>query len=305
MRKMLVAGLVLLLLAVNVLPVLANEVAPTEPEMPAVPVGTAADDRPLYSVADPPDFPVFNSVVDGELGDEQHFVSIQPVDCPTGASPGDVVKLEPGQTYEGRILYCNDGVSNGIRNRVYANDAKVKVVIPAMVEDSTGMLITITASNTTPEAISELVTLESDLPLSIEYVDGSAHIESNDVTNKSLISAPELFGDGALIGTNSLTGIVLDGTENSGYVVFRFQTAKIEDLGLTIVQSPEKPKTNKPKADKLATTTKASAPEATKTSHEMSSWQAMLLSILIGCIIAGIVVACLVVKGDRENRDSH
>lgn len=300
MRRIIVAGLAFLLLAINALPVLANEVPPTEAETSATPVGTADDGRSLYSVTDPPDFPVFNSVIDGEFGDEQHFVSIQPVDGPTSASSGDVVKLEPDQIYEGRVFYCNDGVAKGIRNRVFANDTKVKVTMPAVVEDTTGMLITITASNTTPVTVSDLVTLQSDSPLSIEYIDGSAHIESNDVTNKSLISAAELFGNGALIGTNSLTGIVLEGTENAGYVVFRFQTAKIKDLGLTIVQSPEKPKVDKP-----ATTTKDSTPKATAdTSRKMTSWKDVFLSIFIGCSIAAIIVVCMVVKWSRED-DRH
>lgn len=204
-----------LLLSCSMMTAFAAEVASESP-----PEGDlASDDRPFYTEDTRPDFPVFNS-----LEGEENFLSVE---CPDGTvfrAGGDALELQMGQEYKVVIAYDNNGLPSGITTHAITSDAKVQVDFPFSIANEKSMTATISAANSRPTAVSSSLTLVAPELMNLEVVSGSVRIVNNNPTNNSIISEKELFGEGALFGTNSMVGIVLYGSENAGSITFSFRT---------------------------------------------------------------------------------
>lgn len=294
MRRVLISYfLMAFVLSMSVLPVWASEpVVATGSDTTAttgVPVGTAEDGRPLYSASDPPNFPVFNSIIDGEFGDEQYFVTVTPQADPAGSIATGAVQLQPDSVYDVKVHYVNDGETQGIRTYAYANDAKVQVALPAVVGDTANLVATISAADTTPRSVTGQVALQSTTPLSLEYVDGTARIRNNNQTDGTSLPATELFGKGTLIGTQSLIGIVLNGPENAGYIEFQFRTIP---TSATALESAEA------EVEGLADTSEAEP--ATLPAEEDHFNRKVIVITVIACVLAVVIVAIKTLREERR-----
>ncbi len=188
-------------------------------------------DWPMFSQEDLPNYPCFNAVSDGEYGDESEFLSM--VDETGESYRGENAPLvEPGDICTFYVLYHNCGKSDGVRTKAFAQNTHVNVVVNE-VADGVEMVATVSADNATPQSVSSALYLQATEVISLEYVNGSAILLNNDKTNRSYLVENELFssGRGMMIGTNSLSGIVLNGEEHAGYVVFEMKVvAKNESL---------------------------------------------------------------------------
>lgn len=189
---------------------------------------TASDGRPLYTEETRPDFPVFNSLVG-----EENFLSIASPDGTVAVGNVDSLELFPGREYKVAIKYDNNGLPRGITTRAIANDTVVQVNLPEAITSERELTATISASNTQPLSISCDLTLVAAEPLRLEVIPNTVRIVNQNQTNDSLISAQDLFGNGALIGSNSMTGIVLYGPENAGSVVFTFRAVSFDQKSAT------------------------------------------------------------------------
>ena len=297
MRRVLISCfLTALILGMSVLPALASEPVATTTESDdatptAVPVGTAEDGRSLYSVSDPPSFPVFNSVIDGEFGDEQYFVTITPKTDSASSAATATIQLQPDSVYDVKVHYVNDCAPQAIRSYAYANDTKVRVALPAVVGDTANLVATISASDTTPKSVSGQVALQSTTPLSLEYVDGTARIRNNNKTDGTSLPATELFGQGTPIGTQSLIGIVLNGPENAGYIEFEFRTTPISATALESTAAEAENPTSQSE-------TEPTTPSAEEDQFDRNA-------IIVAAIACGLVIVFAVVKTLREERQQN
>lgn len=189
---------------------------------------TASDGRPLYTEETRPDFPVFNSLVG-----EENFLSVASPDGTVAVGNVDSLELFPGREYKVTIKYDNNGLPRGITTRTIANDTVVQVNLPEAITGERELTATISASNTQPLSISCGLTLVAAEPLRLEVIPSTVRIVNQNQTNDSLISTQDLFGDGALIGSNSMVGIVLYGPENAGSVVFTFRAVPFDQKTAT------------------------------------------------------------------------
>lgn len=188
---------------------------------------TASDGRPLYTEETRPDFPVFNSLVG-----EENFLSI--VGPSETVSEGSI-ELQLGEEYEVIINYDNNGNPRGVRTQAIANDTKVQVAFPFTITNERTLTATISARDSQPESVSSSLTLVANEPMALEVIQGTARIINETPTNNSTISTDKLFNEGAPIGTNSMIGIVLYGSENAGQVVFKFRTVSLGQATATPV----------------------------------------------------------------------
>lgn len=182
---------------------------------------TASDGRPLYTEETRPDFPVFNSLVG-----EENFLHVTSPDG-TVTTSGSVLELQMGQQYDVIVSYDNNGLPTGVRTHAIASDTTLLVDMPSTLTDERTLTATITAANSQPAAVSTSLTLLASEPMALEFVQGSAKVVNQDPTNGTSISDDELFHRGVSLGSNSMIGIVLYGSEHAGSVVFSFRTIPI------------------------------------------------------------------------------
>ena len=191
-------------------------------------LGHAADGRPLYSVDNPPDFPVLNSVVGPDYEAERYFLRVLDEDgAEYFGDSDDVLELTVGGEYEVRIYYCNSAEA-AIASWVYAKGVKAHLYIPSVILRESELRATLSALNTTPESVSCTLQVHTEKPLRLESID-TPTIVNQSLSNGSTLSANKLFGEGVDIGTNSLSGIVLNGQANAGYVRLCLKAVALDD----------------------------------------------------------------------------
>ena len=235
-----------------------------------VALAVASVDRPLYAEEDRPDFPVFNS-----LPGEENFLSITD---PNGTVYDDTIELQIGQQYDVAIKYHNNALPRGVRTDGIANDTTVKVDFPFTLSGEQKLVATISARDSQPQSVSCALTLRASEPMALEVIPQSARIVNNNPTNGSIISPDELMGEGALIGTNSMIGIVLYGPENAGSVIFSFRTVSPEQIKIQPPTKPAPPEVIGPPSDQ---------PPASRSDWNLMGVIGVVLAILavIGVII--------------------
>lgn len=196
-------------------------------EIPSITMAEISEHRPTFTTDNPPDYAVFNSVVDHPIiGDERQFVRIYDS---AGNEYIDSVELQPNQLYEVRIYFVND-----------AADASKKLVntyctasFPDTVTQQGGAVITgiLKCDADTfivPEETDDSISITCSTELSLKYVVNSAQQYSTTGTNKldfTKIDPEDLFGSRVSIGylQSGKNNTVLSGTDPQ-YVTFTFFT---------------------------------------------------------------------------------
>lgn len=130
--------------------------------------------RPTYTVANPAQEVVFNSITDNpNYGDERNFVTVK--DQTTGNFV-DEITVEPGKEYEVRVLVHNNAHQD-------LNLEAVNTTLKAAISDKTAMRNAITgyvsADNATPQQVHDDVFFKSDKNFNLAYVDGTARVYNN------------------------------------------------------------------------------------------------------------------------------
>ncbi|MDR0955822.1 MAG: DUF11 domain-containing protein [Candidatus Nomurabacteria bacterium] len=220
--------------------------------------------RPTYTMAHPADHVTFDSITDNPVwGDERTFIYCR--DHIAGAAYekcGDLA-LQSGQTYDILAHYHNDAASNldgdNVNGQGVAHGAYMRVEFPGEVNGQANGNIYIGATNANPTQIWDTINFTSSQDLKLNVVSGSAQITSGPSDNPNPIngeSGAELDGwlnqlvskNGALLGWQSLNGILPGCTQYSGYVQFQIRTSAptpvyhpAYDVSKTVDKSSAKP----------------------------------------------------------------
>lgn len=145
---------------------------------------------------------VLNSISDNpNIGNELYFVQAREDGTNNLWNPSEMT-VEDGKTYVVRMYVHNN---NRLGTEKVAKDVSARFVIPQ--ESGTELHVNgvVSGSNTTPSKVWDDVVLKSDTNFHLNYVAGSARIESNGKVNGTTLS-DNLFTSGVLLGYDSLNG---------------------------------------------------------------------------------------------------
>ncbi len=194
-------------------------------------------DRDTYTMAEPADHAVFNSIIDNSaLGDERNFVRVTEVNTEGGHNIYEnEVHVVGGKDYEVSIYYHNDASSTfndsahnykGVAQGVY-----VAAKFPDALEAGEKGQIdgTIHSSTTDPADVWDEAFLIADEKVKLSYIIDSAKIYNDwDDLSGTVLPSEELFSpDGTKIGVKKLNGLIPGCDEYSGTVVFRIRAEKV------------------------------------------------------------------------------
>lgn len=180
-------------------------------------------ERKTFTWEDPAPYATFNSITNNPgAGDERNFVQVREVNQEYYQ---DEVTLEAGKTYEVYIYYHNNADAHEIGKTAIgiADGAAVKSTFPAIVRAGEKAIVnaTIFASDTDPLSVWDGAHLNPSQDLYLRYVPGTAIIHNGGALNGQSIGPEHLFGDGALLGYNSFSGILPGCNEYAGYITYQ------------------------------------------------------------------------------------
>lgn len=205
-------------------------------------IETWGPDRILYSWDVRADHPTLNSIYnDPAMGDERNFVRIRKADSDEKFT--DNVLAEPGAEYEVQIFFHNnaDPVLNDNTGKNFAKSIRLRVdSIVGNITNGQSAQITgrISAENTTPAEVWDTAYIQTERPVSLRYVHGSARIHNGGKLNGELIDDDALFGKygGTFIGYNQW-GLLPGGEKYSGSIIFKI---KVDVVGFDMNNSVSK-----------------------------------------------------------------
>lgn len=180
-------------------------------------------ERPTTSGETGADFITFNSITDNKkVGDERNFVRIRE------AGAGEYIneaKLQPGKQYEVMTYYHNNAKTSLNASGVgIAKDVSVRTKMPSVVKpgERGNVSSIISASNAAPKEVWDEAYVTADTDVALKYIAGSAKVTSNGAVNGQTLP-DSLFSTGALLGYDSLNGVLPGCAEYSGFVVYKFR----------------------------------------------------------------------------------
>lgn len=190
-------------------------------------------ERPTYTVTQPADHAVFNSITDNPaVGNEMDFVRI--VEKGTNGEYVSDLTIEPGKQYEVYIYYHNDAAS--IYNRKEYNyigaarETKLASSFPAsLAKDEVGMISgVITSTTTNPGSVWDEAYVKAKEALTLHYVNGSAKIYNDWPVSGSVLSRNLFSTEGTYIGLTELNGLIPGCDAYSGSIVYTLQAIAVD-----------------------------------------------------------------------------
>jgi len=184
--------------------------------------------RPVFTWASRAQYATINSITDNPaFGDERSFVQIRDINNPHYL---DEIEIAHGHIYEICIYYHNgaDPATVGKKAIGIADGLAVKSTFPSSLKAGERQVAkaTIFASDIEPNAVWDGVYMHSSQDLHLQYVPGTAIIHNRGKLNGSSFGPDYLFGDGALLGYNKISGLLPGGEEYAGYVTYCVYASK-------------------------------------------------------------------------------
>ncbi len=181
--------------------------------------------RETYTMANPADHVVFNSITDNnkEIGNELYFVSASPY---TGSASSnywsDKTEVENGKEYVVRMYVHNNAASN---LNLTAENVRAYVVLPTDTATSITVSGKIYSSNAKPTTVWDETTFVSKNgeKFNLAYVDGSAkyyNTKDKQLRTFNLNANNLLTSKGELLGYDQMDGKIPGCSEYSGYLTF-------------------------------------------------------------------------------------
>jgi hypothetical protein len=182
----------------------------------SIPVGWGPA-RPIFTDAATPQYALFNSVRDNpNLGDERSFYSIKDARDVDGLWKKQVV-VEKGHTYLIRIHVRNDAADAGAR----ATGTSVMVNLPTCTGTSIATNAWVKSNDAFPNELWDGLSMLSDVPFNVAYVDGSAAIYNNSRNSPFRLTSTDFLElEGQKIGFDIMDGVMSPGYANVVYLVF-------------------------------------------------------------------------------------
>jgi uncharacterized repeat protein (TIGR01451 family) len=179
--------------------------------------------RPTFTMANPADYVVFNSIIDNEIGDERTFVAASPW---TGNNKDNVytddTQVEDGKEYVVRMYVHNNAKSS---LGLVANNVRAYVNLPTNTATSIEVHGKIYSSNAKPTEVSDGTRFVSKngKKFNLAYVDGSAsysNIDKNGNKRTFKLTTDLFTKTGSLLGYDKMDGNIPGCNEYSGYLTF-------------------------------------------------------------------------------------
>lgn len=181
--------------------------------------------RDTYSCRKPAPCVGFGSIVvlnaltnNPNYGDERSFLIVKPATDKTAGGWQNVLDVSPGDE-----VLLRQYVSNGAHSTV-AENARAALSVPP--ESGRHLLVTArnSAANASPRVVTDQVRLDSDRPMSLEYVAHSARIYGNALSPSKGVELSDFYvGDGALLGYDKLDGRLRPAFEGNVIVTARLR----------------------------------------------------------------------------------
>lgn len=183
-------------------------------------------DRPTYTIQKPADHVTFNSITNNPAhGDERNFMQVREANA-SNTTYADKIGLSVGHEYVVYVYFHNNAASNlNESGKGIAKGAYVKAQIPAVISkgsNGTKAVGYVGASNATPREVWDDISFTNSTAgdIALRYVPGSATIHSKGAVNGKTMS-DSIITTGALLGYNTLDGVVPGCEQFAGYVTFR------------------------------------------------------------------------------------
>lgn len=198
---------------------------------------------------------IFNSISDGDIGDEKNFVGARQTELledgraesatPSTTWSGNNITVEDGKYYVIR-LYVHNNNPNGYD--AVAEDTHVKFSIPNGTSKQIQVNGFISSSNADITGYWDYVNFNSETPFHLDYVYGSALLSNSKAKDEAAASGyldnagwklsddivKAASTDGVLIGSDALDGKVPGGRDYAGYVTI--QVKAVFDYDFTVEQ---------------------------------------------------------------------
>lgn len=198
------------------------------------PVLAWGPERPTYTMKEPADHAVFNSITDNAaIGDEREFVRIAEVRTDNKKNKYTTnLEIEAGKDYEVYIYFHNDASATlndkehdykGVAmNTRFSTDFPSK--LGAM---ETGEVYgAFSSTSTDPKKVWDTAKITAKEDMTLHYVTGSAKIHNGWNANGSIISTKMFSNEGTFIGMNELNGMIFGCDEFSGHITYKIRTMK-------------------------------------------------------------------------------
>ncbi len=186
-------------------------------------------ERPQYTMDNPAEHAVFNSIVDNPaVGNEFDFVRV--VEKNTGNEYVSNLTIEAGKQYEVYIYYHNDASATyNDREHNYiggARETRMSSSFPLELAANQRGTITgrISSTTTTPAAVWDEAYVTAKQAMTLHYVEGSAKIYNNWPVSGSVLSTRLFSTEGTYIGLTELNGVIPGCEAYSGSVIYTIQT---------------------------------------------------------------------------------
>ena len=188
--------------------------------------------RSTYTMAKPATKAVFNSLTDNPaVGDERDFVRI--AEAGSGRAFTSELIIEPEKEYEVWIYFHNDAsetFNDAAHNYVgVARNTWMSSYYPeALAKGERGKVEGyITSTTTNPTTVWDGAYITAKEALTIEYVEGSAHVYNRWQVNKMELGKKLFTKEGVWLGVNQLDGLVLGGGRFTGTVIYKIRTTSM------------------------------------------------------------------------------
>lgn len=184
-------------------------------------------ERATFTMDSPATYPVFNSITDNPtIGDERDFVRVGEIHADVTSMKNEI-NVIPGKQYLVYIYFHNNASAtfndSAHNNSGVATGARVSTLFPTILTagQKGKVSATITANNTNPLSVwDEAYMTTSTGKVLLSYVEGSAKIYNDWQANDSIMPSTMFTEGGALIGLNTLNGIIPGCEEYHGVITY-------------------------------------------------------------------------------------
>lgn len=191
--------------------------------------GDSDGGRPSYTIAEINngvlgDTITFNSISDGEIGDEKNFVAAKVSDQAVSVWNADTIKVRDGEKYTIRLWVHNN---NPQGQEAIAENVRATFNIPKHRSKEQTIQGFLNSSNAKPSQCWDGVTLVSDNDFLVEYIFGSARFNNNELDEIQL--SDDIVSSGTMLGYQSLDGNVPGCYEYAGVVTIDIAIREVGD----------------------------------------------------------------------------
>lgn len=172
-------------------------------------------ERPTFTWGNPPSYITYNSFTNNPVvGDERFFFAGNII---PGTPVMDEIQVKDGDVAHLRIHFHNNANPDlGLKS----TNTRVKVTLPKIPVNKTWANAYMIADNSNPKFVFDSVNFVGERPLLLEYIPGTAVLHNNFFKNGTP-GAPlsdDIVGSGALVGYDSINGVVPGGPQYAGFV---------------------------------------------------------------------------------------